>query len=306
MSICVPDGLSDIIRRRQGQAGIKWLNTLPALTEKLCRQWDLRLDGAPMYGSSSLIVPVRRGMDDFVLKMAWPHWKSRTEARALSVWAGVAAVQLVQYEADHDALLLERLDENRSLNDLPSEAAAAVAGTLIRRLATSDPGALPSVAELSERWSVELPAQWYRLGCPGEPRHMREAATAAAELARSSRRLVVNQDLHYSNVLAATRAPWLVIDPKALVGDAEFAVCPLLWNRFSDMDDVRGLHRRVSIIIDAGGLDAQLTLAWSRVRAVEYWLWSLERGETVEAERAAELISWLSSAPLRNIRRAVM
>ncbi|MGW4483521.1 aminoglycoside phosphotransferase family protein [Amycolatopsis sp. NPDC004368] len=44
----------------------------------------------------------------------------------------------------------------------------------------------------------------------------------------------VNEDLHYENVLAGQREPWLVIDPKPIAGDLEYGVFSLLWNRFDE------------------------------------------------------------------------
>ena len=40
--------------------------------------------------------------------------------------------------------------------------------------------------------------------------------------------MLVHQDLHGDNVLAAQREPWLVIDPKPLAGEREFAVAPIV------------------------------------------------------------------------------
>ena len=40
--------------------------------------------------------------------------------------------------------------------------------------------------------------------------------------------MLLHQDLHPDNVLAAEREPWLVIDPKPLVGEREFAVAPII------------------------------------------------------------------------------
>ena len=46
---------------------------------------------------------------------------------------------------------------------------------------------------------------------------------------------MIHGDLHYENVLAADREPWLVIDPKPMAGDAHYEVAPLLWNRWDEM-----------------------------------------------------------------------
>ena len=40
--------------------------------------------------------------------------------------------------------------------------------------------------------------------------------------------MLLHQDLHAENVLAAAREPWLAIDPKPLVGEREFAVAPIV------------------------------------------------------------------------------
>ena len=40
--------------------------------------------------------------------------------------------------------------------------------------------------------------------------------------------VLVNQDLHGDNVIAAEREPWLLIDPKPLAGEREFAVAPIV------------------------------------------------------------------------------
>jgi streptomycin 6-kinase len=40
--------------------------------------------------------------------------------------------------------------------------------------------------------------------------------------------VLVHQDFHGDNVLAAEREPWLVIDPKPLRGEREFALAPII------------------------------------------------------------------------------
>ena len=60
-------------------------------------------------------------------------------------------------------------------------------------------------------------------------------------------------DLHYENVLAGEREPWLVIDPKPMSGDPHYEPAPMLWNRMEELaGDVRGgLRRRFHTIVDA-------------------------------------------------------
>ena len=71
-------------------------------------------------------------------------------------------------------------------------------------------------------------------------------------------------------MLRGEREPWLVIDPKPIVGDREFGLIPLLWNRFDDVQAAGGL----AAIADAVGLDTELARKWTFVRAIDNWLYS--------------------------------
>ena len=59
--ILIPDTFATYTLQRAGGAGRAWIERLPPLFETLCQRWDLVLDGSPMYGGLSLVIPVRRG-----------------------------------------------------------------------------------------------------------------------------------------------------------------------------------------------------------------------------------------------------
>ena len=46
---------------------------------------------------------------------------------------------------------------------------------------------------------------------------------------------LIHGDLHYENVMAADREPWLAIDPKPMSGDPHYEIAPMLWNRFEEL-----------------------------------------------------------------------
>ena len=56
------------------------------------------------------------------------------EPHALALWNGHGAVRLLAHDAGAGALLLERLDAARSLQDVPMDEAVPVWGGLVRRL----------------------------------------------------------------------------------------------------------------------------------------------------------------------------
>ena len=83
-----------------------------------------------------------------------------------------------------------------------------------------------------------------------------QAASLARQLAAAAGTSLVHADLHYGNVLAGAREPWLAIDPHAVSGDPEQSVPELMWTRIDELDDsaVRAL---LDIIVEAGRLDAE-------------------------------------------------
>jgi streptomycin 6-kinase len=91
---------------------------------------------------------------------------------------------------------------------------------------------------------------------------------------------LIHGDLHYENVLAADRAPWLVIDPKPMSGDPHYESAPMLWNRWDEVvasTSVRdAVRRRFHTMVDAAGLDEDRARDWVVVRMVLNAHWCLE------------------------------
>ena len=82
---------------------------------------------------------------------------------------------------------------------------------------------------------------------------------------------LIHTDLHYANVLAARRDPWLVIDPKPLSGDPHYEPAPMLWNRWRETSgQVRAaVRRRFDTLVEVAGLDEERARAWVLVRMVQ-------------------------------------
>lgn len=288
----VPAGYVGQLGDREAALRRAWVAGLPALAGEYARAWSLRPDGAPLHGFVAVVWPVRLADDTpAMLKLSWPDEESADEATALAAWAGRGAVALLRRSADGYALLLERLDPRRSLADAPLGEAVEVAGGLLRSLAVPAPPLRRTLAATAARWAVELPARAAALGDP-IPRRLLDAALAhCRDLGPAAGSALVNEDLHYFNVLAGGREPWLVIDPKPLAGDPEFGVIPLLWNRWAGAADVPG---RLDAVVAAAGLDRELARAWTVVRAVDNWLWALGGGAHPAAEACAEIAGRLA------------
>ena len=255
-----------------------WVDRLPALTREVVALWQLRPDGPWTHGYCSLVLPVRTPDGAAaMLKISFPDDESEHEHLALRRWSGDGAVRLLSADPHRRALLLERLHPT-DLTALTDLQACHVVADLYRRIHVPAMPQLRTLASYVERWNSELAALPRNAPIP---RRLVEQALAlgtdlAAEPANGSR--VIHCDLHYQNVLAADREPWLVIDPKPVNGDPHYETAPMLWNRWDELGgDVReGVRRRFYTLVDRAGFDEDRARAWVLVRMVHNAMWALQ------------------------------
>lgn len=292
--IKVPEQFAEWRTRVDGESGRRWVQSLPALVERLVAKWDLAVEDAePLHGGLSLVVLVHRGEQPLALKLSWQEDTTEGEALALRTWNGRGMVQLLDAEPSTGALLLERLDHTRSLHTLPLRDAAQVAGSLIRTLAVAAPEGLNTLREVAVGISEGLSRRQRALGDPVPARWVEAARDHAAELATAGEQLLIHADLHYGNVLAATRQPWLAIDARALQGAPEYSVPELMWNRADELLSAADARRLLALITAAGNLDIAVAHGWVVARCVDYWLWGLEHGLTIDPVRCQKILDAL-------------
>jgi streptomycin 6-kinase len=113
--------------------------------------------------------------------------------------------------------------------------------------------------------------------------------------------VIVHGDLHYENVLAGDREPWLVIDPKPMSGDPHYEPAPMLWNRMDELSapgaagSVRdGLRRRFHALVDAAGLDEERARDWVVVRMVLNAGWTVQESRRAGRRLSAEEQDWVT------------
>jgi streptomycin 6-kinase len=226
-----------------------------------------------------------------VLKIQWPHRESEHEAAALELWNGDGAIRLVARDERRDALLLERCRPGTPLGRLGPEATLDVLIGLLPRLWLPARPPFRSLGEEASWWVSYLPAEWERIGRPYEQELLEAAVSALEELAPTQgEQVLVHQDLHGDNVLAAEREPWLAIDPKPLVGEREFGLASIIRSPELGHSE-RALRRRLDRLTSELGLDRDRarkwalgqTIAWAcgrdvQVTHVETARWLLQAG----------------------------
>ncbi|MET9275900.1 aminoglycoside phosphotransferase family protein [Kribbella sp. NPDC003557] len=277
MPVEIPAGLLVVASR--GQDWADWLDRLPRLVRELLDEWQLRVDGTAAYGNCALVVPVLVDGRPAVLKVQFPHWEAETEHLALRDWAGNGAVQLLRADPRRFALLLERL-EPRDLTTIDALDACEIVGRTYKRLHVPAGPQYRTLSGELRRWVDgfrQLPAS-----APVPHRYVEQAISLAedfiADPATDGR--LIHTDLHYENMLAADREPWLVIDPKPLSGDPHYEVAPLIWNRWDEVTAARDLRfavqQRFWTAVDAAGFDEDRARAWVILRQMLNVLWTLQ------------------------------
>ena len=287
----IPEAFARGIRGESGTDGDEWLERLPKLVEETLTGWDLTPTGDVMHGYLAIVVTAHDADATYAVKFTRPGPRADEEAAALSAWSGNGAARLFKSRLEAGALLLERLDARRTLSVLPIEEAIDVAGSLLRRLAVAPPQGIESLEERVRSWIEQWTRAFEDCGRPFPRRLLDAAIDLSRQLAPLADRLLVDEDLHYDNVLAGTREPWSVIDPKVVVGDVEYGIAPLFWNRSEE----NRFDERLDGIVQAAGLRPGHARSWLLVRTIDLWLWAIPLGFTEYAGTCATLIEWLDS-----------
>jgi streptomycin 6-kinase len=257
------------VRRRK--AIVRLVSDLRAAAER----WSLTL-GEP-YEEGAGGKAVRAALPDgtpAVLKVTTPHRESEHEADALRAWDGDGAIRLLA--CDGDALLLERCEPGTPLSAAGQDAALDVLVALLPRLWIHAGEPFHTLADEAAWWLPQLPDT--KLG--------HAARAAIEELAPTQgEQVLLHQDLHFDNVLAAEREPWLVIDPKPLLGEREFQAAPIVRSIEVGYSKRDVLHRFDRITAELG-LDRDRARGWTIAQTVAW------RGGRREPQHT-QIVEWL-------------
>lgn len=265
-----------------------WLERVPDLVAECVEEWGLRLGEPYEPGAAGYTVRVELPDDTpAVLKLIYPHREAEHEGEALRVWDGDGAIRLLAYDEARWAMLIERCDPGTLLVKADPDLALDVLIGLLPRLWKPVGEPFRPLADEATWWIDYLPTEWERAGKPFEPQILDGAIERLGALANSQgEQVLLHQDLHADNVLAAQREEWLVIDPKPLAGEREFAVAPIVRDPelgHSRRDVLYRLDRLTSEL----GLDRDRARGWTIGQTIA---WSLD---TSYLPKHVETVRWL-------------
>jgi streptomycin 6-kinase len=262
------------------------MSSLDVVVARLFEEWELVRLGRPYAGGShSLVAPVTLpDASRAVLKVPVVDEENCLEAEALTLYEGDGAVRLLAFDEGSGAMLLEQAVPGTPLETHPDRATAIeICCALLRRLRRSAPAdhRFTLVTDKAREWARKFDAQLGETTDRATRTLVAQAVASARELAGNSEAAyLVNRDAHLGNVLASRREPWLLIDPKPLVGDPAFDAGYLVDWLIGDDPSPAFAQRTVTTVAAGLGVPQDRARAWALVRAIENYLWSLqEEGE---------------------------
>ena len=267
-----------------------WLERVPQLLSECAEEWGLRIGEPYPQGAAGYAVRAERAGEPIVLKLIYPHREAEHEADALRVWDGDGAVELLAYDPERWAMLIERCEPGTLLAHADPDTALEVLIGLLPRLWKRVDDRFHPLADEVAWWLEEMPSDWERAGRPFERDLLDDVIDTLRELSRSQgEHVLLHQDLHTDNVLAARREPWLVIDPKPLAGEREFNAAPIVRDYVLGHSRESVLHRLDRLCAELG-LDRERALGWTIGQTVA-WMF-----ESTQLRKHLETVRWLVGA----------
>ncbi|WP_417687315.1 aminoglycoside phosphotransferase family protein [Roseibium sp.] len=268
MSNQVPENLKAL---EVTSAGKNWIDALPNLVDVCVRHWDLENVGAPFGGSTvSLAFPAVRDAVPVVVKLQFPHDECRFEADALKVWNGNGAVRLFGHLPEHNALLLEHAQPGTYLSDNPNIDHLGVVADLLKRLWVTTDFPFKRLCEQSEDWTTAFECELRIATDTGERRLIRHAQDLLQELLSTPmQEVLVHQDLHGQNIVSAQREPWLIIDPKPLMGEKAFGLAPIV-RSFEFGNTKSSMLYRLDRMSEELGINRERARSWTVVQTLAW------------------------------------
>jgi streptomycin 6-kinase len=258
----------------EGAGAHDWLAGLPGLVGDLAREWDLRLGEA--FGDATEAYVVRATQGDgtsAVLKLPVPRRRKAAARNEITVLRHAAGCcELLRYDEDRGALLLERLGPGMFTLGLPQprrlEILCDLARTVWQTGSTVGAG-LPDGETKAEFLIGKIRRLWTDLGEPCTRRAVDDALVAADSRRRAfdPRRAVLSHgDIHQWNAMSAPDG-FKLVDPDGLWAEPEYDLGVLMREDPDELlagdprDRARWLAART-------GTDAQAVWEWGLAERV--------------------------------------
>lgn len=278
-----------------GEEGRQWLAALDDFVRQLAGQWQIEI-GAVLSGGSESLVALAQLADgrESVLKIGLPGSSDLvTEAKVLRLAAGQGYAALIEHDADHNAMLVERLGSRLSSKVHSTEGRIrAICNTLQEAWIPLDSAhGLMTGAQKAAWLATFINEKWRFLGYPCDKETVERALAFAEERADAyspANSVLVHGDAHAENTLLAAgvvnheETPrYKFIDPDGLFAEKACDLAAIMRDWSHELvvgETLRLCQERCDLLAELTGVDAHAIWQWGFVERVSTGLVLLEIG----------------------------
>lgn len=261
-----------------GEKGKKWLDNLPAIIQELSAHWQLtHLTPVDNMTFNYVAKAITRSNQAVVLKISCDEKSIQAEKVALQYFNGAGCVKLIDYQKNYCAMLLQQAVPGTTLKQqaVPgTESAINAYCSVMLRLHSlplnkshNHPHIRDWLSVIDNLNSEKIP----------EPILKKAIKLKNELLATMSNEIFLHGDLHQDNIVLNNNE-WLAIDPKGVIGEAEFEVAAFdFCTDFSGQEDIKNIIAdRINQLAKKLNLNPQRISEWMFVRLVLMAAWSIE------------------------------
>ena len=243
-----------------GIKGEEWLQEIPQIVSQLAKLWNLSSMSEVDNMTFNYIVKAMRYRDiPVVVKIGCDKQLIIDELKTLRHFNGYGSIQVIDYSPEYNALLLTQAIPGESLK-FYGEDKIDIYIEVMHKLHSM---AMPQENgyEHIKDWLIALDEA---VGIPDKL--LDKAISIKNKLLETPRKeYILHGDLHHDNIIQ-NGEDWLAIDPKAIIGEAEFEIAAF------DSIDIEELH----ILAEKSGLEAERVIDWVFVRLALSAAWTIE------------------------------
>lgn len=217
----IPQKFVEKSGRDFGRAGLQWVNDLPGYISFCKEKWHLAQIQPVKNASINFICYAQsRTYGEVVFKLQAPHSERKTELAALQLFAGHKVCNLLDFNEEMAALLLERILPGINLRSIRDKREQLEIGAeLVSQLPV----------QVDKKHGFPTYQSWIRNALENilpkfeiDQRLIKLTKTAediCGEICPPiSRNWLLHGDLHHDNILQSHQEGWKVIDPHGVVG----------------------------------------------------------------------------------------
>lgn len=271
----IPDGFASRVIRMLGQDGKAWLDSIVA-TVQLCEsRWNFKLS-EPFNLNFNFVAASTDGR--FIVKICLPGPDCKFELKTLQHYHGRGLCRLIDFIEERNVLLLEALHPGHNILAASEDSAINATCSIIKPMREANLemlNAFPTISEWAEG-ITRIRSHFDKNSNPFNSQVLDRVACILEQLISTQRRVyLLHGDLHHENILSDGNH-WKAIDPKGVVGEAEFEIIPFLLNNVS----IELLESRTDYRIESFSQGLELNIdriyGWGLVRSVLAAWWNIE------------------------------